>query len=172
MAGIMRLCPNRYSDITYTIDFNELYASGKRGILFDIDNTLVAHGAPADKRAIELFERLRDIGFKTCLISNNNEKRVKPFAEAVNTEYVANAWKPKRSGYMQGISEMGVGIDKVVFIGDQLFTDVWGARRAGIYSILVKQIDKHEKFNIVLKRFFEKIIINIDEKNKRKNGMA
>ncbi len=172
MAGIMGLCPDKYSDITYTIDFNELYESGKRGILFDIDNTLVAHGAPADSRAIELFERLRSIGFKTCLISNNNEKRVKPFAQAVKTEYVANAWKPKRSGYMQGIDEMGVHIDEVVFIGDQLFTDVWGARRAGIYSILVKQIDKHEKINIVVKRFFEKIVINIDEKKKGKNNAA
>ncbi len=159
MIGLMRLCPDRFTDITYTIDFNELYESGKRGILFDIDNTLVAHDAPADERVVELFEKLRSLGFKTCLISNNNETRVKPFAEAVKTQYVANAWKPKRSGYMQGVAEMGLSIDDVVFIGDQLFTDVWGARRSGIYSILVKQIDKHEKFNIVVKRFFEKIVL-------------
>ena len=164
MESIRRICPDQYSDITYSIDFEKLYESGKRGILFDIDNTLVPHGAPADERAIELFERLRNIGFKICLISNNNEKRVKPFAEAVNAYYVSNAWKPKRVGYIRGIREMGITIEEAVFIGDQLFTDVWGARRAGIYSILVKQIDKKEGANIIIKRFFEKLVIKLDRK--------
>ena len=162
MRIMRRVCPDEYSDITYTIDFEELYKSGKRGILFDIDNTLVAHGAPADERAIELFKRLKELGFKTCLISNNNEKRVKPFAKAVDSVYVANAWKPKRRGYVKAVSEMGIDLDQAVFIGDQLFTDVWGARRAGIYSILVKQIDKKEKANIILKRILERIIIKQD----------
>ena len=165
MGAIRRICPDQYSDVTYTIDFEKLYESGKRGILFDIDNTLVPHGAPADERAIGLFERLRNIGFKICLISNNNEKRVKPFAEAVDAYYVSNAWKPKRVGYIKGIREMGITIEEAVFVGDQLFTDVWGARRAGIYSILVKQIDKKEGFNIIVKRFFEKLVIKMD-KNK------
>ena len=56
--------PDAWEDSTYTIDFEELYREGIRGLLFDIDNTLVPHGAPADARAIALFKRLKDIGFE------------------------------------------------------------------------------------------------------------
>ena len=46
-----------------------------------------------------------------------------------------------------------------MFVGDQLFTDVYGARRTGIYSILVKQINPKEEIQIVLKRYLEKIVL-------------
>ena len=62
--------PDRYMVSAYVIDFEELYKKGYRGLIFDIDNTLVPHGAPADDRAIRLFERLKKIGFQCCLISN------------------------------------------------------------------------------------------------------
>ncbi|MBQ9886791.1 MAG: HAD hydrolase-like protein [Lachnospiraceae bacterium] len=156
------MCPDEYSDNTYTIDFNELYMKGKRGILFDIDNTLVGHGKPVNDRALELFAELNNMGFKTCLISNNGDKRVKPFADAVGAFYVAKAGKPGRRGYLEGVADMGIRKDEAVFIGDQVFTDVWGARRAGIYSIMVKQLEKKEPFNIILKRILEKPIIAMD----------
>ena len=59
--------PDEYLDSTYVIDFEKLYAQGYRGLIFDIDNTLVPHGAPADKRAKALFKRLKKIGFQCCL---------------------------------------------------------------------------------------------------------
>ena len=59
------LYPDKFQKSTYEIPFEQLYERGYRGILFDIDNTLVPHGAPADDRAIALFQRLRAIGFKT-----------------------------------------------------------------------------------------------------------
>ena len=65
------LYPDKYLKSTYAIDFEQLYDQGFRGILFDIDNTLVPHGAPADERAKELFRKLHAMGFNTCLISNN-----------------------------------------------------------------------------------------------------
>ena len=88
--------PKKYMDSTYEIDFEELYQKGYRGILFDIDNTLVPHDAPATRQSVELFERLHAMGFATCLISNNKEPRVTPFAEAMNTPYVYKAGKPSR----------------------------------------------------------------------------
>ena len=78
--------PDDYIASTYVIPFEELYKKGYRGLIFDIDNTLVPHGAPADERAIALFERLRNIGFDTCLISNNQEPRVQPFADKVGSK--------------------------------------------------------------------------------------
>ena len=72
-----RFFPDEYVASTYVIPFEKLYAEGYRGVIFDIDNTLVPHGAPADERAKKLFRRLNDIGFSSCLISNNQEARVK-----------------------------------------------------------------------------------------------
>lgn len=63
--------PDEYLESTYKIDFEEQYRKGYRGIIFDIDNTLVPHGAPSDKRAEKLFEGLKKMGFQCCLLSNN-----------------------------------------------------------------------------------------------------
>lgn len=83
--------PDLYVSSTYEIDFDRLYRSGYRGLIFDIDNTLVTHGAPANDQAKQLFAHLHEIGFATCLISNNQEPRVKPFADAVHSLYIYDA---------------------------------------------------------------------------------
>ena len=76
--------PGEYLDSTYAIDFDRLYEEGYRGIIFDIDNTLVPHGAPADERACALFAHLKELGFQCMLLSNNKEPRVKMFNDAVH----------------------------------------------------------------------------------------
>lgn len=75
--------PDEYLESAYAVNYEKLYQEGVRGLLFDIDNTLVPHGAPADERAIALFERLRRIGFGYCLLSNNQIDRVAPFADEI-----------------------------------------------------------------------------------------
>ena len=151
--------PDDYIASTYVIPFEELYKKGYRGLIFDIDNTLVPHGAPADERAIALFERLRNIGFDTCLISNNQEPRVQPFADKVGSKYVFDAHKPSTKNYKKAMELMKTEKDNTLFVGDQLFTDVWGAKRTGIKSILVKPIHPKEEIQIVLKRYLEKIVL-------------
>ena len=81
-----RFFPDRYVASTYVIDFEKLYSEGVRGLIFDIDNTLVPHGAPADRRAEELFARLKRIGFGCCLISNNQEPRVRMFNKNIQVD--------------------------------------------------------------------------------------
>ena len=103
---LARFYPDKEAVSAYEIDYETLYQKGYRGILFDIDNTLVPHGAPADEAAVALFERLRSIGFRTILISNNKEARVKPFADAVGSEYLFKAGKPGREGYCKGMKRM------------------------------------------------------------------
>ena len=154
-----RFFPDRYVASTYVIDFEKLYEEGVRGLIFDIDNTLVPHGAPADERAVRLFARLKDIGFRCCLISNNQEKRVKTFNEPIQVDYVYNAHKPSVKNYIKAMEIMGTDRESTVFIGDQHFTDVWGAKRAGIPNILVKPIHPREEIQIVLKRYLEKIVL-------------
>ncbi len=151
--------PDRYAVSAYVIDFEKLYERGYRGVIFDIDNTLVPHGAPADERAVRLFKRLKEIGFACCLISNNQEPRVKMFNEKIQTDYVYNAHKPSTKNYRKAMEIMGTDMDTTVFVGDQLFTDVWGAKRSGIASILVKPIHPKEEIQIVLKRYLERIVL-------------
>lgn len=154
-----RFYPNEYIDSVYDIDFSKYYKLGFRGIIFDIDNTIVPHGAPADKGVVELFERIRQAGLDTCAISNNQEPRVKPFADAVGTKYVYDAHKPSVKNYIKAMELMNTDKSRTMFIGDQVFTDVWGANRTGIYSILVKPIHPKEEIQIVLKRYLERPIL-------------
>lgn len=159
--------PDDYTASTYVIPFEELYKKGYRGLIFDIDNTLVPHGAPADERAISLFERLRKIGFDTCLISNNQESRVQPFADRVGSKYVFDAHKPSTKNYKKAMGLMKTSKENTLFVGDQLFTDVWGAKRTGMKSILVKPIHPKEEIQIVLKRYLEKIVLFFYKRSKK-----
>lgn len=154
-----RFFPDEYKDSTYEIDFEELYKQGYRGIIFDIDNTLVPHGAPADARSIAFFERLRGIGYESLLLSNNKEPRVKSFNEQVHSRYIYKAGKPSVRNYKKAMELMGTGVETTLFVGDQLFTDVWGAKKAGIRTFLVKPIHPKEEIQIVLKRYLEKIVL-------------
>lgn len=162
-----RFFPDAYMDSSYVIDFEKLYKEGIRGVIFDIDNTLVPHGAPADERAIRLFARLRSIGLDYCLISNNQLPRVKPFADAVQAKFVEDAHKPSRKNYLKAMKLMHVDLDSCIFVGDQIFTDVYGAKRCGMRTILVKPLHPKEEIQIVLKRYLEKIVLYFYQKEKR-----
>lgn len=159
MAGLACFYPDVYLDSTYDIDFETLYREGFRGVIFDIDNTLVPHGAPADARSIALFERLKSIGFESVLLSNNKEPRVKMFNDKVHTHYIFKAGKPGKKGYLRAMELMNTKPDTTLFVGDQLFTDVWGAKRAGILTYLVKPIHPKEEIQIVLKRRLEWVVL-------------
>lgn len=154
------LYPDEYLDSTYHIDFKKLYKEGYRGIIFDIDNTLVPHGAPADERVVLLFRKLDELGFSCILLSNNKEPRVKSFHDAVKyASYIHKAGKPKPSGYRRAMEQLGTNESNTVFVGDQIFTDVCGANLAGIRTILVKPIHPKEEIQIILKRIPEKIVL-------------
>jgi HAD superfamily phosphatase (TIGR01668 family) len=155
-------------DSVYDIPWEDWYRRGIRGVIFDIDNTLVPHDAPADERAMALFERFRKLGMKTCLLSNNKEPRVAAFAEKVGgTDYIYKAHKPATKNYYKAMERMGTTAQTTLFVGDQLFTDVWGANLAGIYGILVKPIDPKEEIQIILKRYPEKLVLYFYEKRGR-----
>ena len=151
--------PDEYLESTYVIDFARMYKKGYRGVIFDIDNTLVPHGAPADERSRKLFAHLKELGFKVVLLSNNKEPRVKMFNDAVKVNYIFKANKPMPGNYRKAMEIMGTSKKNTFFVGDQLFTDVWGAKRLGIRSILVKPMNPKEEIQIVIKRRLEKIVL-------------
>ena len=101
------LFPDEYYDSTYSINFKKYYNLGYRAVLFDIDNTLVPHDFPSDERAVSLIRRMKKVGLKICVISNNDEERVKSFADSLGIEYVYKAAKPLAKGYLEGMRRMG-----------------------------------------------------------------
>ena len=166
-----RFFPDNEADNAYDIDYEGLYRQGYRGIIFDIDNTLVPHGAPADDRAVALFARLGEIGYRTCALSNNKELRVKIFCDRIGAQYIFKAGKPGRAGYERAMALMKTSPANTLFVGDQLFTDVWGAKRAGIVTWLVRPIHPKEEIQIVLKRKLERIVLYFyHREGKRKGG--
>ena len=162
--------PNEYAESAYSIDFQKYYDKGYRALVLDVDNTLVEHGAPYNENAVAFFANVKKIGFKTCIISNNNEKRIKPFADGVGSDYIADAAKPSKKGYVQAMKHLESDETNTMFIGDQLFTDVLGANRAGIYCILAKYIKYDTDPLIKLKRLGEKIVLAFYKKYIRKHN--
>lgn len=159
--------PTVYFDKKEDIPIDKYYEMGYRGILFDIDNTLVPHDEPVDDRARVFVDRLKKRGFGICLISNNDEERVKTFADPLGVKYVYKAWKPKRDGYIEGMNILNTDVGNTLFVGDQIFTDIWGANRAGMYSILLDPINPKEEIQIILKRIPEKLIKYLYRKSKK-----
>ena len=163
--------PNAYMDSVHCIDFKHYRDMGYKGIIFDIDNTLVCHGAPATEEIIAFISDLRKLGYEIMVMSNNKEPRVKTFADAAGgIGYIYKANKPAKASYLRCMDKMQTDVNTTLFIGDQLFTDIWGAKRCGIFSILVKPIDKKEEIQIVIKRYFEKIVLHFYLKEKKKSG--
>ncbi len=164
-----KLYPTVYAESAYIVNFEEYYKKGYRAVVLDVDNTLVGHDEPADERAIGFFKKLRAIGFRTCILSNNEEPRVKPFADAVDSLFVCKAAKPSAKGYQKAMRLCGSTKETTLFMGDQLFTDIWGANRAGIRSILVKPMKKDILLQIRLKRYGEKLILPFYRRYQRKH---
>lgn len=164
--------PKYYVSSAYAISYRQLYDRGIRGVIFDVDNTLVPHDYPADDRARKLFEEFHNMGMETCLLSNNREPRVAAFAESVGTKYIYKGGKPSVKGYVKAMELMGTDRETTVFVGDQIFTDICGANRAGITSYLVKPIHPKEEIQIVVKRYLEAAVLYFYKKKRRREGQV
>lgn len=139
-----------------------LKEKGILGIILDIDNTLIGHDVPIpDEKTMAHLRTFEAAGLKLCVVSNNKYERVKSFAEKISVSFfVHEALKPKKHGYNEASREMGLPMNKIAAIGDQVFTDVWGAKRAGCFAILTKPLHKGgEGFFIAIKRILEKPFI-------------
>lgn len=132
--------PYEYAESVFAIDYEKLWQMGYRGLLFDIDNTLVHHGDDSTPEIDALFREIQAIGFKTLLLSNNEEKRINRFMQNISSYYIHDAEKPKPWGYLKAAEIMELDKNQCVVIGDQVFTDVFGANRVGMASILVRFI--------------------------------
>lgn len=148
-----------YFDIITDISPDYLKERHISGLILDIDNTLIGHNVPMpDAKILSHLRTLENAGIKLCVVSNNRYERVKNFCDKISIKFfVHDALKPKAKGYDLASKEMGLDKKEIAAIGDQIFTDVWGAKRAGCFAILTKPLHKGgEGFFIAFKRFLEK----------------
>lgn len=150
------------------MDFRSLYKKGYRGIICDLDNTLVEHDADASDEAKELYKTWKDIGFEVCYLSNNDKERVERFNEGIKAHSIYDGKKPLPGNYKKAMKLMGTNKKNTIFIGDQIFTDTLGANIVGIKNILVDPISPKEERLITIKRFFEKIVLKGYERKRTK----
>lgn len=152
--------PDFLIDSVYNIELETLLKNNIKGLILDIDNTLVAmHVKEADERVVKWIERVRDAGLKACIVSNASQTRVVKFNDRLKLFAIHRASKPGSKGFIKAVKYMGIKPEEAAVIGDQLFTDIYGGNRINSYTVLVKPIDEREILFIRLKRLPEKIIM-------------
>ncbi len=132
---------------------------GIKGLILDVDNTLTTHDNPVPAEGIrEWLDTMRAAGIKLMIVSNNHPERVRPFADPLGLDFVSDSGKPLRRGYKAAMKKMGLKASETAAVGDQLFTDVWGANISGVTMLYVEpmELEPKSKRFIRFKRVLEK----------------
>ncbi len=152
----MLFTPTRAYKSILSVTPDVLHEMGVNAIILDIDNTCTTHDNPVPVDGLfDWLDSMRDAGIKMMIVSNNHPPRVEPFAKLLGLEYVSEGAKPLTKGYKEAARKMGVPKDEIVTIGDQLFTDILGAKLFGIKSILVRPIEPEHTVFFKIKRALE-----------------
>lgn len=163
------LCPREFRPAVYALDLEALWARGIRGLVLDLDNTLVRWNAlRPSRRLVQWLRRVQERGFRVCIVSNNSRRRVQVFARAAGVAAVARARKPWRRSFRKALAVLGTGLSETAVVGDQLFTDVWGGNRLGLYTILVLPVAPREFIGTRAVRVVERRIL---QRLERRHGL-
>lgn len=155
-------CPHAVVESLYDIDFDELKEQGIRGIIFDLDNTIIPwNSCDICPNIADWLRCLMTKGFKVSIVSNNWHKRVKAIAEQFDLPFVSRAYKPAKTGFHRALAQMGLQPHETVVIGDQLFTDVLGGNRLGLRTIWVKPLTSQEFIGTRIHRRFERLAVRL-----------
>ncbi|HHW73441.1 MAG TPA: YqeG family HAD IIIA-type phosphatase [Firmicutes bacterium] len=142
------------------LDLADLKRRGIAGLLIDIDNTLVPWGNPQmDERLAEWIGRAKAAGFKICLVSNALPERSAAFAQLLDIPAVGRAMKPLSRAFRRGMDRLGLPRKQVAVVGDQLFTDVFGGNRLGLFTILVNPLSTEELGTTKVMRRLERRVL-------------
>lgn len=153
--------PNEHVKSVFDIHPAALKQQGIKGIITDLDNTLVAWDVKdATKEVIQWFEQMKEQEIKIMIISNNKRERVKIFSEPLDTPFVFSARKPLSRAFKTAAQQMELKKEDIVVIGDQLLTDVLGGNSAGFYTILVLPIKQTDGKITQFNRKIERRILN------------
>lgn len=151
------LTPDAYIRSIYSISHEGLKKRGIRGLILDIDNTLVpTYTRDADIKVKSFLDDLKKNGIRIVIVSNAKRDRVEQFCRFLDVDYVYKALKPFRKGYLRAVESMGLKTSEVAIAGDQLFTDILGGNLLGMKTLLIEPIDRNEPSLIRIKRLLEK----------------
>ena len=165
---LKRFLPNQHVKDIFEISPGSLKKKGIKGVITDLDNTLVAWDIPdATPEIIDWFKQMEENDIKVTIISNNNEKRVRLFSEPLQAPFVYSARKPLSKAFKEAAKKMGLKKEEVVVIGDQIMTDVLGGNTAGFHIILVVPIVQTDGRMTRINRKIERRILSW----MRKKGM-
>ena len=149
--------PDYYFESVFEIPFDKLWGKNIRGLIFDIDNTLTAFDEKGpSSQTTELMLRLHDMGFRLSLLTNNTNRRLASFNKDLNLPGFANALKPFTFGIKKALDDMKLDPGQIAMIGDQLLTDIWAGKNAGLTTILVKPVTQRDFIFVRFKRIIEK----------------
>lgn len=160
-AALMKLLsPQQQLDSIYELDAKGLRSLGIRGIIFDMDNTLV----PWNNRAVyprlaSWLARLDKKGFRLCIVSNNSRERGGQLALDLGIPAVWYAVKPRRRAFRKALQILELTAPETAVVGDQIFTDVLGGNRLGLYTILVTPINDKEFIWTRMIRCLERFVL-------------
>jgi len=159
-AVLKKLTPDLYVKDIFHIDLDELSARGIRAIITDLDNTLVAWDDPLPNQKLHLWlKEVRDKGFSVYIVSNNSQERVQKFAKALGVPAISKAVKPRRGAFRTACDALGVKPEEAAVVGDQVFTDVLGGNRLGLYTILVVPVGTKEFIGTKFMRMLERFVL-------------
>ncbi len=165
----MVIYPDFYFDNVRDVKLEFLQKNNIKGLILDIDNTLIDFDRKFEDGTEQWVDDLKKAGVKFCIVSNTNKvDKVKYVAETLDIPYFYFSKKPFKKGFMKAKDEMGLKVENIAAIGDQIMTDVIGANRCKMFSILVKPIAEKDIFITRIKRPIENIIIKRYLKKKEK----
>ncbi|MCQ6273603.1 YqeG family HAD IIIA-type phosphatase [Bacillus sp. V3B] len=158
---LKQFLPNQHVKSILDIDPKDLQEKGIKGIITDLDNTLVEWDRPqATPRVIKWFEEMKKHHIKITIVSNNNETRVKAFSDPLNIAFIYRARKPLSHAFHKAAKQMNVKKEETVVIGDQLLTDVLGGNRGGFQTILVVPVAQTDGVATKFNRMVERRLLN------------
>ena len=156
---VEKYMPDVYQKSIYYINYDKLYKKGVRCLLFDLDNTICPpHVNKPTKRLKRLFDELKDKGFKLIIISNAPKHRIEPFKRELNVDACAFSLKPTKNKYTRIMEKFKYKSTELAAIGDQLLTDIYGANKLDITTVLVNPLTEHDYTITLLNRLLEKSI--------------
>ena len=163
---VEKFMPDIYQKSIYYINYDKLYKKGVRCIIFDLDNTITpSYIKEPTKRLKKLFEELKDKGFKLIIMSNSPKYRIEPFKTYLGVDACAFSLKPRKDKYIKIMERFKYKSSEIAAIGDQLITDIWGANRLDITSILVNPLTEKDYSMTLINRLLERIIYgNLEKK--------
>lgn len=157
---IERFCPDEIHQTLFDIDLDELWQRGIRGIILDVDNTLVQWGGRAVSANIGAWiAHAKELGFRLCIASNGVPKRIEALAQGIGVPAITRAAKPRKKPFRSALAVLGTTAQETAVIGDQIFTDVFGGNRVDMYTILINPVSQRELRHTRLMRKIERRVV-------------